>query len=114
MTLLTSSQTLASSHFDTRFLKINVDNAPFLVTKLKVQVLPCVLVFVDGINKDRILGFEGLGGGDDVSTPQLEKRLLQAGVLVRQKIANSRPVPGKSTARSSRQQDDDYDDDEWD
>ena len=108
-------QTLAISHFDTRFLKINVDNAPFLVVKLKVQVLPCVLAFVDGVSTDRILGFEGLGYGDNITTAQLEARLLAAGVLVRQKIAKTTTVSRKQDDRSSRNQAaDDDDDDEWD
>jgi len=68
-------------------MKINVSNAPFLVGKLKVQVLPCVLAFVDGINIDRIIGFEGLGRGNDSFTPrELEARLLQANVLDRTKL----------------------------
>lgn len=109
-----SPQTLATSHFDTRFLKINVDNAPFLVTKLKVQVLPCVLAFVEGVSKDRILGFEGLGRGtDSFTTPQLEARLLQSGVLVRQKIVNAQPNSAQ-TSKNHRARRDDSDDDEWD
>lgn len=64
-------------------------NAPFLVTKLKVQVLPCLLAFVDGIGVDRVVGFEGLGRGDSFTTRQLEARLLTAGVLLRSKITSN-------------------------
>ena len=78
---------MAPKHFDTRFLRINVENAPFLVTKLKVQVLPCVLAFIDGVSVDRIIGFEGLGNNVDTFTARdLEARLLQAGVLTRPKL----------------------------
>lgn len=79
---------LAPRHFDTRFVKINVDNAPFLVTKLKVQILPCVISFIDGLGVDRILGFEGLGNGDKFTTKDLEARLFASGVLVRTKLAD--------------------------
>lgn len=59
-------------------------NAPFLVTKLQVQVLPAVIAFIDGLGKDRIIGFEGLGRGNDrFTTRDLENRLLQSGVLKR-------------------------------
>ncbi|KAF2086848.1 thioredoxin-like protein [Saccharata proteae CBS 121410] len=78
---------LSKKHFDTRFLRINVDNALFLVTKLKVQVLPCVMAWHSGISADRIVGFEGIGrSADDFTTRELEARLLRAGVLVRSKV----------------------------
>lgn len=73
-------QILAQRHIHTRFIKINVDNVPFLVTKLQIQVLPCVMPFVNGIGKERILGFEGLGG-DDFSTGALEMVLRKSGVI---------------------------------
>jgi len=37
----------------TRFIKIKVEDAPFLVEKLQVKVLPCVISFTDGIAVDR-------------------------------------------------------------
>ncbi|KAI4161000.1 MAG: hypothetical protein LQ342_005285 [Letrouitia transgressa] len=81
---------LAPVHFDTRFLRISVENAPFLVTRLKVQVLPCVIAFRKGVSVDRIIGFEGLGYSEDTfATRDLEQRLLVAGVLVRQKLTGS-------------------------
>ena len=104
-------QALAPKHFDTRFLRINVDNAPFLVTKLKIQVLPCVLAFVNGVSTERIIGFEGLGYSEDTfTTKDLEARLLKAGVLTREKALGNE-VP--STARG-RQEIVDEDDEDWD
>ena len=97
-------------------MKIDVTNAPFLVTKLKVQVLPCVLSFIDGVNKDRILGFEGLGRGDNFTTPQLEARLLASGVLVRQKVAGGQHKAQKygSSGTRNKYKDDDDDGDDFD
>lgn len=43
-----------------RFCKIDVEKSPFLVERLKVNVLPCVVLFSKDIAVDRILGFEGL------------------------------------------------------
>lgn len=108
--LLTTPKTLAPKHFDTRFLRINVDNAPFLVTKLKVQILPCVIGFIDGIGVDRIVGFEGLGNGDSFTTKDLEARLLAAGVLVRAKVTASDRLAIKKT----QEKEEEYADDEWD
>ena len=105
---------LAEKHFDTRFVSINVDSAPFLVVKLGIQVLPCVIAFKDGVSADRIIGFEGIGWRPDSFTlAELEARLLACGVLVRAKMTdddNDRYQP----TRGSEQQDDDedFDDDE--
>ncbi|KAI4149192.1 MAG: hypothetical protein L6R39_002574 [Caloplaca ligustica] len=112
---------LAPLHFDTRFLRINVENAPFLVTKLKVQVLPCVIAFRKGVSADRIIGFEGLGYSEDTfSTKDLERRLVKSGVLVREKWTegeNSGPFFGRQDSFGDRNhgpRTSDNDDDDWD
>ena len=88
-----------------------MDNAPFLVTKLKVQVLPCVIGFVDGIGVDRVVGFEGLGHGDSFTTKDLEARLLGAGVLVRAKITEKDQQ--RRTQEEKRTEEEFDDDDDW-
>jgi hypothetical protein len=91
---------------------MNVENAPFLVTKLKIQVLPCVIAFVDGVGVDRIVGFEGLGHTPDTfTTKDLEARLLQSGVLVRAKTTGNRAL---KISREKAQKEDIGDDDDWD
>jgi len=72
---------LAPKYFHTRFIRVFVENAPFLVAKLGVKVLPAVWVFVDGVSKDRIVGFEELGNEDDFQTSVLESRLVRSGVI---------------------------------
>ena len=94
---------LAPAHFDTRFLRINVENAPFLVTKLKVQVLPCVIAFKKSISVDRIIGFEGLRYNEDTfSTKDLEARLLKAGVLIREKSFNGQSMTKHFNSRKEK------------
>lgn len=103
---------MAEKHFDTRFLKMNVENAPFLVTKLKIQVLPCVLAFVNGVSVDRIVGFEGLGYTQDTfTTKDLEGRLLSSGVIQRAK-ATGDAAAVKWGVKAARK--DEEDDEEWD
>jgi hypothetical protein len=88
-----------------------VDNAPFLVTKLKIQVLPCVLSFIDGVSVDRIVGFEGLGySPDHFTTRDLEGRLLASGVIQRAKAV------GNGALRSGVEPTpkEESDEDEWD
>ncbi|KAI9371112.1 thioredoxin-like protein [Aspergillus egyptiacus] len=77
---------LSARHQDVRFARVDVRDAPFVVEKLKIRVLPCVIGFKDGIGVERVVGFEGLGargfdGGDGFSTAALEKRLLGKGIL---------------------------------
>ncbi|KAI4095521.1 MAG: hypothetical protein LQ339_007208 [Xanthoria mediterranea] len=111
---------LAPLHFETRFLRINVENAPFLVTKMKVQVLPCVIAFNKGISVDRIIGFEGLGYTEDTfSTQDLERRLLQSGTLIRPKAnggheAGSLHRNHNGSGSRTRATKPDEDDDDWD
>ena len=101
---------------------MNVDNAPFLVTKVKVQVLPCVIAFVDGVGVDRVVGFEGLAGSgsgsgfgsvDDFRTKDLEARLLAAGVLLQKKKLKEAQVSHFRVRGKNKAKDGDADDD-WD
>lgn len=90
---------------------MNVENAPFLVTKLKIQVLPCVLAFINGVSVDRIVGFEGLGyTADTFTTKDLESRLLGSGVVLRPKAMEDASVRF-GVKKAPRVED--YDDDEW-
>ena len=104
--------TLAGKHFDTRFVSINVDNAPFLVVKLGIKVLPCVLAFKDGVSADRIIGFEGIGWKPDSFTAsELEARLLATGVLVRAKMNEE---DDRMRARKQKEEAENEYDDDWD
>ncbi|RGB28929.1 thioredoxin-like protein [Rhizophagus diaphanus] len=102
---------IARRHFKTKFVKINVENAPFLVEKLHIQVLPCVIAFVDGISVDRIVGFEELGNTDDFTAAILEFRLSQSGVIPKQE--STKKEERKSILGFAEGNDDD-DDDDWD
>jgi len=72
---------LAPLHLDTKFLKLHAPDAPFFVTKLKVQMLPCVICFDNGKAFDRIVGFDDLGGNDDFAVSDLESRLCKSGAI---------------------------------
>ncbi|KAL4902442.1 hypothetical protein BDW74DRAFT_158580 [Aspergillus multicolor] len=77
---------LAARHQDVRFAKVDVRETPFVVEKLKIRVLPCVIGFLDGVAVERVLGFEGLGPGgsaglEGFNTASLEKRFLAPGIL---------------------------------
>lgn len=108
-------QSLAPIHYETRFLRISVDHAPFLVTKLQIRVLPCVLAFIDGISVDRIIGFEGVGYSEDsVTARDLEARLLGSGVLVRAKAKAPGQDGGWSKGKGRKEKEEDDEGDDWD
>ncbi|ETN40786.1 uncharacterized protein HMPREF1541_05066 [Cyphellophora europaea CBS 101466] len=72
---------------DVAFGRIDVRNAPFVVEKLNIRVLPAVLGFVKGIIKGRVTGFEGItwGGSEEGTavTSILEGKLADWTVLKR-------------------------------
>ncbi|GLT25267.1 hypothetical protein SLA2020_004070 [Shorea laevis] len=65
---------------DTKFIKLDAENAPFFVAKLAVKMLPCVILFRSGIAFDRVVGFQDLEGKDDFTPKRLEVLLLKKGV----------------------------------
>ncbi|EGF99577.1 uncharacterized protein MELLADRAFT_94266 [Melampsora larici-populina 98AG31] len=106
-------ESIATRYFATRFLRVDVADVPWLVNKLEIKVLPCVFVFLDGVTKDRIIGFEGLTeeGTDGFSTASLELRLKQSGVLPVESTAGS---TSGSRIRVSPSVQIMQDDDDWD
>lgn len=72
---------IAYHHAECKIIHINVANAPFLVNKLQVQVLPAVIMFKDGVKVDEMVGFTDLGDRDDFDTVALTRRLAKAKVL---------------------------------
>lgn len=127
---------LATRHHEVPFARVDVRNTPFVVEKIKIRVLPCVIGFKDGVAVERVIGFEGLGSGgrdgtDGFSTATLEKRLLWTGILTQAKMKagdedsqssdadsdvnepGSRKTIRTGNARYQSGHDDD-DDDDWD
>ncbi|KIK68008.1 hypothetical protein GYMLUDRAFT_803974 [Collybiopsis luxurians FD-317 M1] len=72
---------LAPKYFNTRFFRVFVENIPWLVERLSIKVLPCVICFVKGVTKDRLIGFDELGNNDTFTTATLELRLSVCGVI---------------------------------
>lgn len=92
---------LAEKHLMTKFLRINVEDCPFLVTKLNIKVLPCVIAYRHGVERDRVVGFSRLGNNpEEFALEALESVLLNAGVLLQK--ANKFTVIDKSNLRRVR------------
>lgn len=73
---------LAQKHATTLFLRINVDNCPFLVSKLNIKVLPFVVCYTQGQEVLKIVGFSKLGNNPDhFPVSSLEALLTSKGVI---------------------------------
>lgn len=72
---------LLSEQFpNTQFLSINAEKTPFFVQKLGIRTLPTLCIFIDGVLKDKVLGFQGLSG-DEFLTYELAAKLAESGVI---------------------------------
>ncbi|KAI7864816.1 thioredoxin-like protein [Spinellus fusiger] len=101
----THLEKLAEKHYGTRFIRIEVQNAPFLVEKLQIQVLPCVMAWVNGYAQTKLIGFDELGNSDAFQTSLLEMRLSNAGVL-KQKQTDTTKQVNKSIFQSNEYDED--------
>ncbi|KAJ9703557.1 hypothetical protein PVL29_005054 [Vitis rotundifolia] len=107
-------KSLAPRHMDTKFIKLDAENAPFFVAKLGVKTLPCVILFRKGIAVDRLIGFQDMGGKDDFSTRTLEALLIKKGIVSEKKKDEDDedggyPESRRNTVRSSVDQNSDSD-----
>ena len=72
---------LARSHLETRFVKLNIEKSPYLADKLRIVMLPTVMLIKDGKTEHSIIGFDELGGQDDFLIDDLEDLMTRWGVL---------------------------------
>ncbi|XP_067842342.1 thioredoxin domain-containing protein 9 [Heptranchias perlo] len=72
---------LAKKHFETKFIKLNAEKAPFLTERLRIKIIPTLALVKDGKSKDYIVGFDDLGCTDNFTTETLEWRLGCAAII---------------------------------
>ncbi|XP_023952159.1 thioredoxin domain-containing protein 9 [Bicyclus anynana] len=72
---------LAARHVETRFVKLNVERAPFLTARLKVRIIPTIMLIKGNKTTDFIVGFTELGNRDDFTTEILEWRIARSQVV---------------------------------
>jgi len=66
---------LAARCFGTRFITLNAEKAPFFVGKLRIQTLPTIVLFKDGVAQHHMRGFEELGNTNEFKTAKLARLL---------------------------------------
>ncbi|KAG7817014.1 hypothetical protein KL909_005365 [Ogataea angusta] len=75
---------IASRYYATQFYKIEATEAPFLAVKLQIKVLPCIVVYRDGKEVQRVVGLESLIDGTDLGTftaQRLENYFLKCHII---------------------------------
>ena len=75
---------LARTHIETRFVKINIEKSPYLAEKLRIVMLPTIMLIKEGKTEHSIIGFDELGGQDDFHTDVLEDMLVLWGCIHRE------------------------------
>jgi len=74
-------QKLCTKHIATRFVKINAEKAQYLCGKLRIVMLPTVMVIKDGVSLHGFIGFDEFGDTDDFDTIVMERKFSQWQVL---------------------------------
>lgn len=68
-------QDLCQTFLSAKFVRINAEKAPFLVEKLKVSMLPALILFHNDVACDRIIGFDEIGTAEDIDLARLRQRI---------------------------------------
>lgn len=59
---------LSKKHLETKFIKIDSEKSPFLVERLRIWMMPSIVIAIKGKTEHTICGFDEFGGIDDFST----------------------------------------------
>lgn len=96
---------LAEKHLTLKILAIEAKDAPFLVTKLGIKMLPFVVIYRQGKEVERLVGFEKLGNdANNFKFDALEQFLYARNVISRKTV----------NFGSIRQRKEDLDDEDFD
>lgn len=90
---------LARLHPETRFIKINVEKAPYLCQRLLVTLIPTLVTTKSNFSDAKLEGFDMLGARDDFTTRDLENWLVANGAVDTGEPAPD-TVPGTATPRT--------------
>lgn len=64
---------LAPKLFTCKFMSMNVEKAPFFVDKLRIRVMPTLVMFKDGVAVHHMIGFDEVGGKNEFRTVDLAR-----------------------------------------
>lgn len=73
---------VAERHFETFFAKVDAEKAAFLCTKLRIRVMPSIVLVKGGEIERVVAGLDAFAeGGGKFSTVGIERRLFEMGML---------------------------------
>ena len=58
-------------------MRVDAEKSPFLADRLKIRILPTLVLIKDGKTDHSIIGFDEMGGRDDFAPSVLEQLLLK-------------------------------------
>lgn len=96
---------IVGQHIETKFIKVDAEKAPFFIDKLKIRTIPTLVLFVDGVAVDKILGFEGLSDGmpagkeDEFPTIGLSRLLAMKNIIDKANIIDEEENEKMSKAK---------------
>lgn len=96
---------IAKRHLETRILRVNAEKTQFLAERLKIWMLPTIVIVREGRTEHSIVGFAELGNTPKFGTHVLEQRLVDCLVLYEPK--GGIPVSGSEVDRDDRDEGDD-------
>lgn len=91
---------LSEQHLETKFVKLDVEKAPFLTQRFNIRVIPTMGVVKDGKTQGFIVGFGEFGNCDDFTTEMLEWRLGCAEIIKYSGDLSNPPTKEKSKKNS--------------
>jgi thiol-disulfide isomerase/thioredoxin len=94
-------EAISAKYLEARFVKLNAEKSPFLCERLKIKVIPTLLLIVDGKTQEKIVGFDQLGGHDDFSQEMLEWRLGISKVINYKGDLSTPPVDARTKKATS-------------
>eukprot|EP00382_Lankesteria_abbotti_P005701 CAMPEP_0113859172 /NCGR_PEP_ID=MMETSP0372-20130328/12019_1 /TAXON_ID=340204 /ORGANISM="Lankesteria abbotti" /LENGTH=192 /DNA_ID=CAMNT_0000837005 /DNA_START=48 /DNA_END=627 /DNA_ORIENTATION=+ /assembly_acc=CAM_ASM_000359 len=74
-------QNISQNHVSLRCVKINVEKAPFLAERLRIIVIPTLMLVKNGKTEHSVIGFDEFGGKDDFPTSAVSNVLRTHGML---------------------------------
>lgn len=99
---------VAEKHLPIQVLAIQAEDAPFLVSKLKVKILPFVVIYKQGREVSRIVGFEGIGGSEKGASLQSFEAFLMLRGLIDRTTTNTKSVRDKKAIDIEEDSGDDW------
>eukprot|EP00123_Amoebidium_parasiticum_P001406 comp12482_c0_seq1/m.7429 comp12482_c0_seq1/g.7429 ORF comp12482_c0_seq1/g.7429 comp12482_c0_seq1/m.7429 type:complete len:201 (-) comp12482_c0_seq1:548-1150(-) len=100
-------QRLAENHTETRFIKVNAEKSPFLVQRLKLWMMPTIVLVREQQTEKQYVGLDAFGGVN-FETSVLERKLIDDDII---DGTGAKTQTGVRQSRLTNYNDDDLD---WD